>query len=91
MNQVIQKLKEGDLRQKGKSEEVVADVLKKPQLFQDLVAGISDAEPGVRMRASDALEKITRSHPEFLLRTKTISSMFSLEAAKRKYVGICED
>ena len=57
MNQVIQKLKEGDLRQKGKSEEVVADVLKKPQLFQDLVAGISDAEPGVRMRASDAARK----------------------------------
>jgi hypothetical protein len=66
MNQVIQKLKEGDLRQKGKSEEVVADVLKKPQLFGDLVAGVSDAEPGVRMRASDAVEKITRLHPEFL-------------------------
>jgi hypothetical protein len=66
MNQAIQKLKEGDLRQKGKSEEVVADVLKKPQLFGDLVAGISDAEPGVRMRASDAVEKITRLHPEFL-------------------------
>lgn len=66
MNQIIQKLKEGDLRQKGKSEEVVADALKNPQLFGDLVAGISDTEPGVRMRASDAVEKITRLHPEFL-------------------------
>lgn len=66
MNPVIRKLKEGDLRQKGKSEEVVADVLKKPQLFRDLVAGILDTEPGVRMRASDAIEKITRLRPEFL-------------------------
>jgi hypothetical protein len=66
MNPVIRKLKEGDLRQKGRSEEVVVDVLKKPQLFRDLVAGITDTEPGVRMRASDAVEKITRSHPEYL-------------------------
>lgn len=66
MNPVIRKLKEGDLRQKGRSEEVVADVLKKPQLFRDLVGGILDTEPGVRMRASDAIEKITRLHPELL-------------------------
>ncbi len=66
MNQVIRKLKKGDLRQKGKSEEVVEDVLKRPQLFRDLVAGITDEEPGVRMRAADAVEKITRSRPEYL-------------------------
>ena len=66
MNSIVRKLKEGDLRQKGKSEEVVADVLKKPQLFRHVVAGIVDAEPGVRMRASDAAEKITRSRPELL-------------------------
>jgi len=66
MNSIIRKLKEGDLRQKGKSEEVVSDVLKKPQLFRDVVAGILDAEPGVRMRASDAVEKITRLRPGLL-------------------------
>ena len=66
MNSIIRKLKEGDLHQKGKSEEVVSDVLKKPQLFRDVVAGILDGEPGVRMRASDAIEKITRVRPEFL-------------------------
>lgn len=54
------------MRQKGKSEEVVSDVLKKPQLFRDVVAGILDTEPGVRMRASDAVEKITRLRPELL-------------------------
>jgi hypothetical protein len=66
MNSIVRKLKEGDLRQKGKSEEVVADVLKKPQLFRHVVAGIVDTEPGVRMRASDAAEKITRSRPDLL-------------------------
>lgn len=66
MNSIVRKLKEGDLRQKGKSEEVVADVLKKPRLFRHVVAGILDAEPGVRMRASDAVEKITRLRPELL-------------------------
>ena len=40
MNLGSQKLKDGDLRQKGKSEEVVADVFKKPQLFGDVIAGI---------------------------------------------------
>lgn len=66
MNSIVRKLREGDLRQKGKSEEVVADVLKKPQLFRDVVAGILEAVPGVRMRASDAVEKITRLRPELL-------------------------
>ena len=66
MNSIVRKLRAGDLRQKGKSEEVVADVLKKPQLFRDVLAGILEAEPGVRMRASDAVEKITRLRPELL-------------------------
>jgi len=66
MISIIRKLKEGDLRQKGKSEEVVADVLKKPQLFRQVVAGIGETEPGLRMRASDAVEKITRMRPELL-------------------------
>lgn len=66
MNSIVRKLKEGDLRQKGKSEEVVADVLKQPQLFRQVVAGIMEAEPEVRMRACDAIEKITRLRPELL-------------------------
>lgn len=66
MNSIVRKLKEGNLRHKGKSEEVVADVIKKPQLFRHVVAGLMNAEPGVRMRASDAVEKITRVRPELL-------------------------
>ena len=71
MNSIVRKLKEGDLRQKGKSEEVVADVLKKPHLFRDVVAGILKAEPEVRMRASDAVEKWPRKfeqHDKWKLR-----------------------
>jgi hypothetical protein len=66
MNAIVRKLREGDLRQTGKSSEVVSDVLKKPSLFRYVVAGLSIAEPGVRMRAADAIEKITRLCPELL-------------------------
>ena len=50
----------------GKSEEVVALVLSKPALFEDVVNAILVDNPGIRMRASDAVEKITRDHPEWL-------------------------
>ncbi len=55
MNSIVRKLKDGDLHQKGKSEEVVADVLKKPPLFRQMVAGIVDTEPGVRIQPTTAL------------------------------------
>ncbi len=55
MNSIIRKLKDGDLRQKGKSEEVVADVLKKPPLFRQVVARIVDSDPGVRIQPMTAL------------------------------------
>jgi hypothetical protein len=66
MSKLIQKLTYGDLRQKGRSEEVVQEVCRKPELFADLVAGITHENPGVRMRVADAMEKITRKYPEYL-------------------------
>lgn len=66
MTQVLEKLIEGDLRSIGKSPEVVELVLKDPTLFEELLYGMIHEDPGVRMRASDAVEKITRIHPEYL-------------------------
>jgi len=56
MNIIIEKLKTGDLRTKGKSEEVVNDVFNDPTLFDCVIAGMDNDDPGVRMRASDAAE-----------------------------------
>jgi HEAT repeat protein len=66
MNHVLQKLKGGDRRSIGKSGEAVKDVSKSPALFADLFAGLFDVSPLVRMRAADAIEKISRDRPELL-------------------------
>ncbi len=63
---ILSKLRGGDRRSVGKVGEVVNAVQKKPDLFQDLVTGLFDDEPVVRMRAADAMEKISRENPELL-------------------------
>src|SRR5438105_4667293 len=49
----------GDRRSIGKSPVVVGRVLREPKLLQVLVQGLSAADPLVRMRAADALEKVS--------------------------------
>ena len=66
MNAIIRKLAAGDLRQKGASEAVVAQVLRTPRLFYKLLVGLYEPEPAVRMRVADAIEKISRTRPELL-------------------------
>ena len=66
MNRIEKLLSVGDLRTAGKSEEVVKMVSKNPKLFVDVVNAILVNSPAVRMRASDAVEKITRDHPNLL-------------------------
>jgi len=66
MSQVLKKLRGGDLRSIGKSEEVVQDVLENPALFGEVFEGMLDDDPTVRMRSADALEKVSSRHPEYL-------------------------
>ncbi len=66
MENILDKLKGGDLRSTGKSDEVVTDVLADPGLFDTLFRGILAADPIVRMRAADAVEKISATRPEYL-------------------------
>lgn len=60
MSDILSKLKGGDLRSKGKSEEVVADILNQPFLFGEVFEGMLNDDPVVRMRAADAIEKVSR-------------------------------
>jgi HEAT repeat protein len=64
--QIIDMLREGDLRSIGQVPQVIEMVLENNHLFESLVMAITTNEPGVRMRASDAIEKITRQHPQYL-------------------------
>ncbi len=66
MDNIIDMLSKGDLRQKGYSEKVVEIVLKDNSLFPILIGAIEHDDAGVRMRASDAVEKLTREKPELL-------------------------
>ncbi len=67
MPPILGKLRGGDRRSIGKSNEVVATVLKEPGLFDALFSGLFADDPLIRMRSADAAEKVTAVHPEYLL------------------------
>ena len=48
-----------------------AEVLADPTLFAGLFQGLLVDDPLIRMRAADAIEKITAQHPEYLAPYKT--------------------
>ena len=63
---LLDRLAGGDRRSLGRAEEVAGAVAQAPELLPHLVQGIEAADECVRMRAADALEKVTREHPEWL-------------------------
>ncbi|MEQ1668894.1 MAG: DUF6157 family protein [Sulfuriferula sp.] len=66
MHAILKMLQGGDRRSIGRSNEVVAWVLEKPELFDVLMSGMKLDDPLVAMRCADAAEKITVLHPEYL-------------------------
>ncbi len=55
MSDLLGKLQGGDRRSIGRADEVVADVLNDPALFDDLFQGMLHDDPVVRMRSADAV------------------------------------
>jgi hypothetical protein len=66
MHPVLRRLEGGDRRSIGRSNEVVAEVLAAPSLFGVLFSGMLADDAVLRARAADAVEKVTRVHPEYL-------------------------
>ena len=66
MHALLKKLSGGDRRSIGRSNEVVAHVLAHPAHFRHVFDGLATDDPVVRMRAADAIEKITLRRPELL-------------------------
>lgn len=64
---ILDKLQGGDLRSIGRADEVVSDILHDNALFGQVFNGMFDVDPVIRMRAADAVEKVTRSNSEWLL------------------------
>jgi len=64
---ILTDLRGGDLRSKGRSDQIASRVIKNPLLFRELFAGMHRGDSQVvRLRAADAIEKVTRLHPEHL-------------------------
>ena len=66
MNTIESLLSIGDRRTTGHVEEVIKQVLAQPGLFERLITIVISGEPASKMRAFDAIEKISRKHPQWL-------------------------
>ena len=63
---ILSLLQGGDRRSIGRSDQIAARVLENPRLFPTLISGFWHDDPLVRMRAADAVEKVTRTLPKLL-------------------------
>ncbi|MBW2430291.1 MAG: hypothetical protein JRF56_15135 [Deltaproteobacteria bacterium] len=66
MTNILSKLRGGDRRSIGNVDMVVVAVKKKPGLLKNLVSGLFDPDAIIRMRAADAMEKISAGNPRLL-------------------------
>jgi hypothetical protein len=87
MHPILEMLKGGDRRSIGKSNEVVAMVLKEPGLFDTLYSGLFADDPVIRMRCADAAEKVTAVHLEYLAPYKqsVLKSLAKVEQAEVRW------
>ncbi len=65
-NQLLGWLSGGDLRSDGSATAVAKFVLEQPDLFGNLVPGLDHADPVVRGRTADVLEKVARVRPRWV-------------------------
>lgn len=66
MHPILQKLSDGDRRSIGRADEVASEITDDPSLFEVVLDAMRSENALLRMRASDAVEKASRSHPELL-------------------------
>jgi hypothetical protein len=66
MDGILERLKGGDRRSIGRSDEMVQEVLANLALFPAVFFGMLHDDPLVRMRSADVAEKVTANRPELL-------------------------
>ena len=78
MSSILEKLQGGDRRSIGRANEVAQEIEDNPLLFDPVFDGLTNDDPVVRMRAADAIEKVTQSKPELLSDyTSTVISLLN--------------
>lgn len=66
MNELLEKLSDGDLRSEGKSEEIALEIVNTPSLLSDLAQGMCSDNKVIRARVCMTMEIISRQHSELL-------------------------
>jgi HEAT repeat protein len=66
MNELIRMLSGGSLISDGRANEAADRVLANPQLFNQLVEGLSESDVVIRARTAHSLERISRTHPQMV-------------------------
>jgi hypothetical protein len=66
MSNIVNKLRGGDRRSIGRADEVAREISTRPKLFAQVLAAALDANPVIRMRAADAVEKASTANPKLL-------------------------
>lgn len=64
-------LEGSDRRSIGRADEVAKLVLEQPKLFRELIRCLWHDDPLIRIRAADAVEKVSRENPRLLVRYKS--------------------
>jgi HEAT repeat protein len=67
VNGIRELLSGGDLRSDGLADEAAEYVLENPELFEELLYGLGEADEVIRGRAADALEKVARERPDLFV------------------------
>jgi hypothetical protein len=66
MSSIVDKLRGGDRRSIGRSDEVAQEISRSPKLFSQVFRAMLELNPVIRMRAADAIEKATVTRPDLL-------------------------
>ncbi len=85
---VLDKLRGGDLRSIGRSNEIVADIEADSTIIEKVFPGLYDRDPVLKARCADVIEKSTRNRPELILNHKKEIISILRDEHNRKYAGI---
>lgn len=67
MSQILEWLSGGDLRSDGMANETAEFVLNNPEMFEELLEGLTIPNDIIRGRTADAIEKVARTKPELVI------------------------
>jgi hypothetical protein len=67
MNELLKMLSGGDIRSDGEADQVADIVLENPHMLDELMVGLDVEDDVIRGRTAHALERVARTHPEWML------------------------